>query len=166
MRVYLPGLCVTLRIWTLMMGLALVCDLWQVSVAATPLISLIYLNYKQFGKSCCFVTVTWVVSALVRFLGKMRIQHWGNEVATGGMGNIFQDPSEADGKGSKFFPWAACALPLLKHIWKQRCTKLTQIFIRFEELSVHFLNTSKGQTGIVDACSLLFTHLKSSPDEA
>jgi len=75
-----------------------------------------------------------------------------------GIGKVLPDPCEADGKGYKCFLWAALALSLLKHFWKH--------FIRFREITVCFSSASKVQTGIVDACSLLFSHLKISLEEA
>lgn len=71
------------------MGLALVCE---PGAGLHPLHSLIYLNCKQFGKSGWFVMVTGAVSALVLFLGKMRIPHGGNEVAAGRSGKSLPGP--------------------------------------------------------------------------
>lgn len=165
MRVHLPRLCVTLPIGTLMTGLALVCDLGQVSVPATPLISLIYLNYKQFDKSGWFVTVIGAVSALVLFLGKIRIAHWGNEVAAGRNGKSLPRSFWSRQKRLQILPMGILCPHFIETYLEE---KMYQTYPNLHQVwrTVHFLNTSKEQRGMVDACCLLFTHLKSSLDEA
>lgn len=83
---------------------SVVCDLGQVSVPATPFISLIYLNYTQFGKSGWFLTVTGAVNALVLFLGEMRIPHWGNEVAEGRNGKSLPGTFQSRRKRLQILP--------------------------------------------------------------
>lgn len=52
--------------------------LGQVSVSVTPFTSLIYLNYKQFGKSVRSVIVTGSISALL-LLENIILLHWENK---------------------------------------------------------------------------------------